>query len=99
MPRRKKSTAILVAFGENMRALRVAKGMSLLDLGRVSGLAKGHLSSIEHGRTSATVDTCVRIAAGLGVAVAEMFPKEIALPELASEEPDGGGREDGQKRE
>jgi predicted transcriptional regulator len=53
----------------NVRAceLRLARNMSLADLANAAGLSKGHLSSVEHGLASITVETIAHIAKGLGL--------------------------------
>jgi transcriptional regulator with XRE-family HTH domain len=52
----------------NVRALRVARGMSLGDLASASGAGKATLSRIEAGRANPTVETLYALADALGVA-------------------------------
>jgi len=92
MPRRKAPTATLAAFGNRIRAMRIAKGKSPEDVARSSGLTKGWLSDIEHGLVNFTVDTCMRIAEGIGVPVVELFSREADPAATASEVGDVGQR-------
>jgi transcriptional regulator with XRE-family HTH domain len=48
-----------------MRSLRLELGMSLSQLADASGISKGHLSSIEQGFASITIESVSRIAVGL----------------------------------
>jgi transcriptional regulator with XRE-family HTH domain len=59
--------------GEQVRALRIAAGVSGGELARRSGISRSMLSRIERGLVRATVDTLERIAEGLHVPLARMF--------------------------
>lgn len=48
-----------------MRGLRLELGISLSQLADASGISKGHLSSIELGFASITIESVDRIAVGL----------------------------------
>ncbi|MBO6515212.1 MAG: helix-turn-helix transcriptional regulator [Bacteroidia bacterium] len=61
------------AFGERIRKLREAKGMSLLDLGVITGLEKTAISRIENGRTNVTLRTVTKLARGLNTDLLELF--------------------------
>ena len=74
MPRRKEPHPLLSTFGDRIRELRLNRNMSLVNLSDTSGVSKGSLSSIENGRINLTVETCVKIAVGLGVRVQDVFP-------------------------
>lgn len=75
MPRRQTASPFLVVLGAQIRDLRLARGMSLVDLSKTSGIGKGSLSSIENGLVNPTIETCIRIAGGLDVGVADMIPR------------------------
>ncbi len=78
MPRRTHSTPITRSFGARMRDLRLETGMSLDQLSKATGIGKGHLSSIEQGFASITIESLVRIATGL-----ELSPTMlVAFPEI-----------------
>jgi len=56
-----------------VRDLRLKKHMSLDDLAGASGVAKGHISSIERGRAVMNLETAAKIARGLRIEVLDMF--------------------------
>ncbi len=64
-----------------MRDLRIELGMSLGQLERKTGITKGHLSTIEQGFASITIETILRIAAGLELSPTMLlaFPDEDEL--------------------
>ena len=67
MPRRTEPDAQTSKVGARLRELRLERNMSLSDLAEASEVAKGHLSSIEHGLASITIQTIARLAKGLGL--------------------------------
>ncbi len=83
MPRRQSTSPFLTELGARIRDHRLEQGMSLDQLAKRSGVAKGNLSSIENGRVNITVATCLKIAGALGVGAAELLPER--------EEQRGGG--------
>lgn len=58
--------------GENLRAERTTRGLSLRDLAAVSGIAAPNLSNFENGRTTPRLETLGRLAEALGVTVASL---------------------------
>ncbi len=74
MPRRKTTQPLLRSLGDRIRELRLNRKLSLANLSDTSGVSKGSLSSIENGRINFTVETCVKIAVGLGVRVQDVIP-------------------------
>lgn len=60
-------------FGQRVREIRRAKGLSLEVLGARAAVDNKHLQQIESARKAATLDTVEKIAAGLGVPVGELF--------------------------
>ncbi|MDI1476424.1 helix-turn-helix transcriptional regulator [Polyangium sp. y55x31] len=75
MPRRQVTSPLLIEIGARIRNIRLEQGMSLDQLAKRSGVAKGNLSSAEHGRVNITVETCLKIAAALGVSAGELLPE------------------------
>lgn len=63
--------------GTNLRRLRLARGLSLVELGRLSGLAKGTLTQLEAGRANPTIETLQALAGALGA----------GLPDLVADPP------------
>lgn len=66
--------------GGNLRRLRLARGLSLVELGRLSGLAKGTLTQLEAGRANPTIETLQALARALGA----------GLPDLVADPPPSG---------
>jgi transcriptional regulator with XRE-family HTH domain len=58
---------------ENLRQRRKARGMSLDDLGRASGVSRAALSQIETCKSNPTVSVLWKVAVGLGVPFAELI--------------------------
>ena len=65
-----------------IRALRLAKGISLVQLGKHSGLSSGLLSKIERGILIPPLPTLLRIALVFGVGL-EQFFADKAKPVMA----------------
>jgi transcriptional regulator with XRE-family HTH domain len=58
---------------ENLRQRRKARGMSLDDLARASGVSRAALSQIETCKSNATLGVLWKIAVGLGLPIAELI--------------------------
>jgi transcriptional regulator with XRE-family HTH domain len=65
MPRRTEPEPFASKVGARIRELRLERNMSLAELADISGLSKGHLSSVEHGLAAITIQTIDRLAKGL----------------------------------
>ncbi|GAB3661976.1 helix-turn-helix domain-containing protein [Glycomyces tarimensis] len=61
------------ALAANLRALRERAGMSLSELARRSGIAKGTLSHLESGQGNPTIETVFSLSDGLGVPVPSLL--------------------------
>lgn len=60
--------------GEYIRSKRTEKDLSLSELARQSGVAKGYLSSLENGRyENPTLATLAKLASVLGVTIPDML--------------------------
>lgn len=59
-------------FGENLQKIRVAKGLSLLQLSYNCTLDESNISKIEHGKLNITLASIVELAKGL-----EIHPKKL----------------------
>ncbi|MEV4421820.1 XRE family transcriptional regulator, partial [Patulibacter sp. NPDC049589] len=68
--------------GANLRRLRLARGLSLVELGRLSGLAKGTLTQLEAGRANPTIDTLQSLAGALAAGLTDL----VAEPPLVRPE-------------
>ncbi|MGY1986525.1 helix-turn-helix domain-containing protein [Blastococcus sp. SYSU DS0669] len=56
-----------------VREFRLAKGVSLAELARSTGLSKAMLSKIEHAQTSCSLSSLARLAEALAVPVTALF--------------------------
>ncbi|WP_293189090.1 helix-turn-helix transcriptional regulator [Ottowia sp.] len=60
-------------FGEYVRDMRLAQGLSQAEFGERCGFYQTYLSRIERGRANPTLNAIEVIANALGVTVFEMF--------------------------
>ena len=69
----KKATDLRTLFGQRVRELRRHRGLSLAALGERAGLDGKYVQTVETAKKSASIETIEKLAAGLGVPVAELF--------------------------
>lgn len=74
------TTGLNQRIAARVAGLRAARGLSLEALAASSGVSRSALSLIERGETSATAVLLEKVAAALGVALAELFETERAAP-------------------
>jgi transcriptional regulator with XRE-family HTH domain len=55
------------AFGQRLRRIRLARGLSQEHLAHIAGLDRTYVSSCEAGRRNVTIRTIVRLSAALEV--------------------------------
>jgi len=65
--------------GERIKTLRAAKGLTLYQLARRTGLQYTALKKIEEGKTDPRADTLLKIARGIGVEPSRFFADDSAL--------------------
>jgi len=65
----------VAAFGLEVRQLRNARGLTLVQLAETSGISVSHVSAIERGAVNASIDKVNRLAEALGVQVAWFFTR------------------------
>jgi transcriptional regulator with XRE-family HTH domain len=70
-------------FSERVRSLRRARGLTLRELACRAGFAPSTLSKIENGQLSASFDSLVKLAEGLGIDFAELFSSDANLATTA----------------
>lgn len=63
---------ILVQFGANLKKVRLAKGLTTLDLEVRSGINNGDISKIENGKRNLSFTTLAKLAEGLEVPIKEL---------------------------
>ncbi len=66
-------------FGERVRLLRQARGLSQEGLAELATVHRTYLSSLERGERNVGLDNIYAIAAALGVAPAELFEPTEAV--------------------
>ena len=69
----KKKNPILLAFGANIKSLRLKKGLSQRELAKRSGLDVTYCSGIERGVRNASLKSLEKVAKGLGCSISETF--------------------------
>ncbi len=77
MPQRKKTIKhdeIVARCAQRLRELRLARGMSQAELARQSEVTTNYVSRLEAGGAAPGIDLAARLAAALGVHVAELLP-------------------------
>ena len=67
----KKKNPILLAFGANIRKLRLKKNLSQRALAERSGLDTSYISGIERGVRNASLKSLEKVAMGLGCSISE----------------------------
>lgn len=66
-----KSTA--QKFGENMKKIRLGKGMSQGDICRALNLDRAYISNVENGKQNLTISTMEKVAKVLGMNVDQLL--------------------------
>ena len=59
--------------GDRLRAIRLARRLRLRDVAHAAGVSESFVSQLERGRSSASVATLQRLAAGLGMEISDLF--------------------------
>ncbi|MGP4845135.1 helix-turn-helix domain-containing protein [Marinobacter sp. 1Y8] len=60
-------TAILQAFGSNVRKTRKEKNLSQEELAHTSGLDRSYVGQVERGERNITLENIYKLAHGLGI--------------------------------
>jgi transcriptional regulator with XRE-family HTH domain len=76
MPSKKSSAN--QALGGALRAIRLERGLNQEVFASHAGLARSNYGAIERGEFNVTLDTIVKLAAGLGLSVAELLSRASA---------------------
>ena len=79
--------------GQEVRRRREELGLTGAELAARSGLSPGAVSQIENGKRTPGSTTVMKLAQGLGVEVADLFPKKAQAP-LFRELPDSAIQEE-----
>jgi len=86
MPQRKKTIRhdeIVARFGQRLRELRLARGMSQAELARQAEVTTNYISRLEGGGAAPGIDLVARLALAIGVPIADLLPTTPVLDDLA----------------
>lgn len=64
-------------WGNQLRTLRIHRGMKLAELAEMSGVSSNQISKLEQGKVEPTEITKSKLAKAFGMKVAELFPYDI----------------------
>ena len=70
---------IINLFGENVRRLRLAKGLSQEDLAELADCHRNYIGYVERGERNISLTKIVNIASALGCSCQELFQGLIPL--------------------
>lgn len=76
MSKKKKSEGSRIVLATNLRALRLARGLSQEELGDLSGLHRTYVSSVERCERNATLDTLDKLSVALGILPSDLIKKD-----------------------
>lgn len=68
--------AELTRFGETFRQVREQQRVTVADLAARSGIAAQRIRDLEAGRFDPTYDVMITLAAGMGVRVSALVPRD-----------------------
>lgn len=71
-----KDAAPTVRFGEQVRRLRLERGLSQMELSERADVHRTYISSLENGRRNVALNLIYQLADGLGVHVRDLFPQD-----------------------
>jgi len=73
---------IVARFAERLRQLRLERGMSQAELAQQAQVTTNYISRLERGGAAAGIDLAARLAAALGVPVADLLPTSAVQDDL-----------------
>lgn len=74
MPRDEPSASRLAAFGATLRQIRLAAGMTQLELGNAAGMGRTYINELETGGRNPTYLALWQLATALDVSPRSFFP-------------------------
>lgn len=78
------SDELLKAIGAKVRSIREARGVSQEGFARNVGMDRSYMGKIERGTQNISVVTAAKIAAALGVSLAELFDGAPTITDTAA---------------
>lgn len=73
-------STVLVRFGVRLREVRLGAGVSQEKLADLAGLHRTYVSSVERGLRNISLENIDRLAAALGVELADLMPRREPQP-------------------
>src|SRR5262245_41013882 len=83
--RRIKHGAIVEAFAERLRLLRLARGMTQRDLAARANVTLSYISRLESGGAAPGIDLLERLAVALQVQLTDLLPEPAKTPSLEAQ--------------
>lgn len=68
-----RSEEVMAMFGQNVRKIRLDKGLTQEELAESAGISQVQIARIEAGKINTSISTVVAIAKALGVKEGELF--------------------------
>ncbi|MCP5325907.1 MAG: helix-turn-helix transcriptional regulator [Oceanospirillaceae bacterium] len=68
---------LFLAFGQNVKKIRLQKGLSQEELGALSDLDRTYVSGIERGKRNVSLLNIAKIAKALDVSISELVDFEV----------------------
>ncbi len=68
-----KTLQLQLVFGKNLRAARLARGLTQAEIAKVTGVPQQHLSLIEVGKQNVTLRTMVLLSEVVGCSVSDLL--------------------------
>jgi transcriptional regulator with XRE-family HTH domain len=76
-----KHDEIVSVFGQRLRERRLERGMSQAELASQAQVTTNYISRLEGGGAAPGIDLAIRLAAALGVTIADLLPMPVPQPE------------------
>lgn len=76
MTKKKKSGGSRIVLAKNLRAMRLAKGLSQEAIADLANLHRTYVSSVERCERNATLDTLDKLSAALGITPSDLLKEE-----------------------
>jgi transcriptional regulator with XRE-family HTH domain len=65
--------SIAIIFGNRIRALRKARGLSQESFAELAGLDRSYIGGVERGERNISLNNIQKVASGLSLSIAELF--------------------------
>jgi transcriptional regulator with XRE-family HTH domain len=73
MPKGNKKEDVAIRLGRRSKELRIAKGLTQMEMSALSGLGQAYLSRVESGAKRICIDSLDAIATALNVTLSELL--------------------------